>query len=155
MRLIEIASVLTPHGDKRVAIRYDDQNDILYVDDNGVLKEVGGSSITENITNITNIIQNLDVEGELINIKQAIEAIYQKIGKCNCGSALYTPSCKRCKTGWYRCLSKDERKIYYYYYCMTNNFGQGEGKMFSNWPQIPFSVISYKWNRIKEKYSIC
>lgn len=51
-------------------------------------------------------------------------------------------------------LTKKEHIIGYYYFCMTHNFGQGDGKMMWGWKEIPFNIIERLWFAIKKKYGI-
>lgn len=74
MNLIEIASVLDPTGEKRIAIRYDDINDIVYIDDDGILKPISIAS------EIASILLNLNIE--IGDINMAIE-------KCDAKLSLY------------------------------------------------------------------
>jgi hypothetical protein len=71
MRLIEIASVLDPTGEKRIAIRYDDINDIVYIDDDGILKPISIAS------EIVSILLNLNIEIGDINL--AIQKCDEKL----------------------------------------------------------------------------
>ena len=131
--LIEIATSLDKTGEKRISILYDDLNDIFYVDDANIIKPLLNTSNLEDM--IVDIKKDLDITKSSINeLKISITSVR--------------------RGNKYPKLTNKENIIRYYYYCMTHNFGQGEGKMVSGWIEIPFKTIELKWNLIVEKYNI-
>lgn len=133
MKLIELIGVLDPNGTKKISIKYDDVNDILLIEDNGISKEITTGEIQSKIDDIYNKLNSLNIDIKSINILP--------------NSVIGVRVRKK-----YPILTRFEEHIRYRYYCMTHNFGQGEGKMFDNWSYIPFDLVESTWNKIRNKY---
>jgi hypothetical protein len=132
-KFIEIATTLHKTGLKRISILYDDVNDIFYVSDDD---------------NIKPLLNNSNLEEMMWSIKKDLDTTKTSLNELKGG--VISPI-KRDK--WPK-LTKKENIIRYYYYCMTHNFGQGEGKMVSGFKELPFNFIEREWNKIVEKYNI-
>lgn len=133
-KLIEIASVLDPTGEKRISLKYDDMKNSLLIEDEG-LKEITGSQLQyyiDELNKLKDLVTDIKSKPEGGIMTGTIKIKFKKLPPL-----VYT---------------KWEQTIRYYYFCMTHDFGQGEGKMFSNWPEIPFEKVK-KWNEeITKKY---
>jgi len=138
-KLIELVGVLDPTGEKKISLKYDDINDTLLIEDNGILKKLNGEDAINEIEQ-----KYIQLETELkrmdIRIKD-IKILSERITIVRLNSHSRKPE-----------LTKAEQLIAYYYHCMTHNYGQGEGIMFKDYPQIPFHIIKKRWNWIVDKY---
>jgi hypothetical protein len=133
-KLIEIASVLDPTGEKRISLKYDNEKNSLHIEDES-LREITSSELQyyiDELNKLKDLVNDIKSKPDTGVMTGTIKIKFKKLPPL-----VYT--------AW-------EQRINYYYFCMTHNFGQGEGKMFDNWPQIPFEKIK-KWNEeIKKKY---
>jgi hypothetical protein len=135
-KLIELVGILDRTGQKKISLKYDDINDILLIEDNGILKKVSDEQ------------QLIDIENKYIQIEEELKRMDIRIKDIKILSERITIVRLNSKPE----LTKAEQLIGYYYHCMTHNYGQGEGIMFNDYPQIPFHIIEMKWKWIVDKY---
>lgn len=142
MKRLELASTLDGTGEKRITLFYDDASNEVFVEDGGMIRPL--------------------VNTELFNlmINKSIDELRNELKFCCKG-------CDRYFIVWYNGLRRPKpknppytkREIFmtYYWFCLNNNFGQGERTMFKSYGDRDYPVYSYEYvkdyiDRMKKKY---
>ena len=142
MKRLELASTLDGTGQKRVTLFYDDSSNELFIEEANIIKPV------------------VDTELFKLMINKSIDELKNDMKFCCKG-------CSRYFAMWYKSLPKWKSKkppytkyeifMDYYWFCLNNNFGQGERTMFRSYGDKDYPVYSYEYvkdyiDRMKKKY---
>lgn len=141
MNIVEVASTLDYTGQKRVSLMYNVDLDSLYIKENNFVIKILPNNLDEAYI-------KLQTDYDLLKIE--LEDIKNKINELK-STGYITGSYNNIRNVK---LTNKEQQIGYYYYCMTNNFGQGEGKVFTGMLDIPFKRIEELWLKIVKKYNL-
>lgn len=142
MKRLELASTLDRTGEKRITLFYDDASNELFIEEGDIIKPL--------------------VDTQLFNlmINKSIDELRNELKFCCKG-------CSRYFIVWYNGLRRPKpkyppytkREIFmdYYWFCLNNNFGQGERTMFKSYGDRDYPVYSYEYvkdyiDRMKKKY---
>lgn len=142
MKRLELASTLDGTGEKRITLFYDDASNELFIEEANIIKPV------------------VDTELFKLMINKSIDELRNELKFCCKG-------CNRYFIVWYNGLRRPKpknppytkREIFmtYYWFCLNNNFGQGERTMFKSYGDRDYPVYSYEYvkdyiDRMKKKY---
>ena len=133
MKRLELASTLDRTGEKRISLLYDDATNQLFIQEGDGVKPI------------------FDVELIKLMIDKSIAEIKRNEYFVIWYRNYYKPKPK------YPPYTKREIFMDYYWFCLNNNFGQGERTMFKSYGDKDYPVYSYEYvkdyiDRMKKKY---
>lgn len=145
--IVELASALNSKGNKKIALKWNDRKDLLFIQEEDIIKPIRDSRFDELMDKPAPepMIDAATIEllkSELDKMRFEITSLIEK-DKNNLSIRVRRKPAP---------LTKEERTIEYYRYLYNNDLGQGDGKIWPGMPILGRRYVEARWKRISNFY---
>ena len=148
--MIELVSALNSRGTKKISLKWNDETDTLYIQENEEIKPIRDDRFDDLMEIVDRPDPKPEVDMKTIDLlKEELEKMRYEVVTIREILKLIKFKVKKKPAP----LTDFEKKVGYYHFLYTNDCGQGEGKLWPGMRYMPKGWVALRWASIVTHYA--